>query len=63
MRNIKTKLNEYKNYVKMAQKASLNIKEQKYNNAIKIINEYKKNQPKGDTPLKRVLPTLEKRIQ
>jgi len=47
-----------KNYVKLAKKAALNIKEEKYNNSIKIINEYRKHQPTGDTPMKAVLPTL-----
>ena len=53
----------YQNYVKLAKKAALNIKEEKYNNAIKIISEYKKNQPKGDTPLKGVLPILESKVE
>lgn len=36
----------------------VNIKEEKYNNAIKIICDYKKQELKLDTPLKKVLPIL-----
>jgi hypothetical protein len=49
--------------VRLAKKAALNIKEEKYNNAIKIINEYRKQQPTGDTPMKAVLPTLEAKVE
>ena len=63
MKNIRAKLNEYKQYVRLAHKAAVNIKEEKYNNAIKIINEYKKIEPKTETPLARVLPFLEKKVE
>ena len=51
------------NYVRLAKKAAISIKEEKYNNAIKIINEYKKTQFTTDTPLKRMLPFLEQQVE
>jgi hypothetical protein len=42
---------------------AVNIKEEKYNNAIKSFNEYKKSQPDLETPLRRVLPILEKKVE
>jgi hypothetical protein len=49
-------------HIKLAKKAAVNIREEKYNNAIKLINEYKQHQPKTDTPLKAVLPLLENKV-
>ena len=53
---VKSKLAEYRDYNKMIKKIVINIKEEKYNNAIKILKQIKGNEPKGDTPLKKVIP-------
>ena len=47
----------------MAKKVAQNMREEKYNNAIKYLNLYKKNPPVGETPLKAVLPILEQKMQ
>ena len=48
--------------MKLAKTIVLNLKEEKYNKAIKSINEYKEGELKKETPLKGVLPIVEKRI-